>query len=92
MKGPYRGLKKNTAQLKALFAPSDLWMVMSKVHAWGISAPAACQIAAQPAEIWCSLRSGGNLQAPASGNRCKSNGAHESQLTSTVNLIPAHRR
>ena len=31
----YRGLKKNTAQLKTLFALSNLWMVRNKVQALG---------------------------------------------------------
>ena len=31
----YRGLKKNTAQLKTLFALSNLWMVRQKVQALG---------------------------------------------------------
>jgi hypothetical protein len=46
MRVRYRGLKKNTLQLKPLFALSNLWMVRHKLMgALSMSAAAACKVA-----------------------------------------------
>ena len=46
----YRGLKKNTLQLKTLFAPSNLWMVAPHVDGgMGMSAPETREKAANAA-------------------------------------------